>query len=190
MKSKIETHKSNQYYILRSFRSKQQWGDSYSLRLFQANNKLACFLKMWKESGFDWIEHELEDHYVQKQEKIIKNLTKGIDQDIKQLEFETEWDGYDSYSLRFLAVGPVDTFFDEAIKNTLAYLQFIFDEVNEWSIEDDDSDGNGGFTKDYRQMLNSLKGKKTTSDENRLENLKEIVEEIDNCLAENINQSI
>ena len=59
----------------------------------------------------------------------MENLRKGIDQDIKQLEFNTEWDGYDSYSFKILASGHIDrTFLGEAIKETISYLQSIYDE--------------------------------------------------------------
>ena len=83
----------------------------------------------------------------------------------------------------------IDTSFDEEIKGTLTFLQFINDEV----IDENRlrfNEGYGNFVTSYRQSLNILMGKKT-SVEDRHKNLKlENVERVNNWLLKSIIQSI
>jgi hypothetical protein len=171
--------------------SEQQWGQYESLRLFQGEDKLCCYLSAWDDYFLDNIEHEFDDDFLSRREEILENLRKGIDQDIKQLEFSTEWDGYDSYSFTILASGYTDAFFDKAIKETILYLQAIYIEKG-FECHDGDREQikKSDFVLGKIQVLEELMTNNKTSVENKLKTLENYVYEIDDWLEGNVNSSL
>jgi hypothetical protein len=190
MKSKSKNHKKNEYLMLVHFYSEQQWGQFYSLRLFHGKDKLNCYLSAWDDYCLDNIEHEFDDDFFVRREEVLENLRKGIDHDVEQLEFDTEWDGYDSYSLKILAAGYIDTFLGKAIEETLSSLQSINEEKNlEYDDGDQDQINKFSFVVGKIQKLKELIANNKTSFESKLRKLEKYVIEIDEWLEANVNSS-
>jgi len=101
----------------------------------------------------------------------LENLRNGIDHDIKEFEFNTEWDGYDSYSLRILAAGHIDTFPGKALEETLSFLQSIADEKD---LENHDENENHinkfNFVLEKMQKLRELMANNKVSLKTKLKN--------------------
>ena len=177
--------------MLVNFYSEQQWGQYESFRLFHGKDKLNCYLSAWDDYFLDNIEHEFDDDFLIRREEVLENLRKGIDQDIKQLEFNTEWDGYDSYSFKILASGHIDrTFLGEAIKETISYLQSIYDEEDyEYHDGDEERRNKSAFVAEKMQMLEELLINNNSPVENTFNKFKKCVREIAQWLDDKVNGS-
>ena len=177
--------------MLVNFYSEQQWGQYESFRLFHGKDKLNCYLSAWDDYFLDNIEHEFDDDFLIGREEVLENLRKGIDQDIKQLEFNTEWDGYDSYSFKILASGHIDrTFLGEAIKETISYLQSIYDEEDyEYNDGDEERINKSAFVAEKMQMLEELLINNNSPVENTFNKFKKCVREIAQWLDDKVNGS-
>ena len=185
MKSKSEHEKYDQYFMLLEFCSIQQWGRFYNLRLFHAKDKLNCFLKGWKGCSLNSIKHELPENYLIMKDKLLRDLREGIDKDIKQLEFTTEWDGYDSYSLKILASGYIDTFLVEAIKKMVAYLRYVYEKEYD-DYYDQVQISKWAFVEEKIRLFELLNNSKASA-EKRLSELKKSVKEINDWFSDKIN---
>ena len=171
--------------MLLEFYSIRRWGRFYKLRLLHANDKLNCFLEGWKGYSLNSIEHELPRDYLMRKENLLKNLRKGIEQDIKQLEFSTEWDGYDSYSFKILALGYIDTFLCEAIDKMIAYLGEVFEkEYDEYY--DQVQISKWVFVEEEIRLFEMLKNSKASAAK-RLSELKKSIKEINDWFSDKIN---
>jgi hypothetical protein len=190
MKPKSEHQKKNEFLMLVNVFSEQQWGQYESLRLFQGEDKLCCYLSAWDDYFLDNIEHELDNDFLIRREEVLENLRKGIDQDIKRLEFNTEWDGYDSYSFTILASGYTDTFLDDAIRETVSYLQSKYDEEDyEYHDGDKEKINKSAFVAEKIQMLEELMINNNSPVQNTLNKFKKYVREIAQWLEDDVNSS-
>jgi len=173
----------NEFFMLVDLYSQNQWSEGYSLRLYNAKDKLACCLSVWEECC-SYIEHEFEDDYLIRKNQFFENLENGIDQTITNLEFETEWDGYDSYSLRILASGYLDEFIERAIKETVEYLYICKDKCQEEKDDNYEEDEQQyidklTFIEDETKVLKGLILDNKTSAQNKLQGLRKSISEID-----------